>query len=241
MTVERLFDEREAVWYYSLSLSAPRPSGAARLFLYGGNLPIATSEYRINEQISSREVRLIGANNENVGIVPIQEALRMAQVADRDLVEVSPNADPPVCRILDFGKFLYEKTKKDKEARRAQKIIEVKEIQLRPKTTEHHTGFKVRDARRWLEEGKKVKVRIKFRGREITYPQIARQELMDIAQELADVGFIEQTPDLEGRTMLMVLAPGGKKGKPPAQPPAKKPEGGTPEAQPPKPSPAPPA
>jgi translation initiation factor IF-3 len=186
-------------------------------------------------------VRLIGANNENVGIVPIQEALRMAQAADKDLVEVSPNADPPVCRILDFGKFLYEKTKKDKEARRAQKIIEVKEIQLRPKTTEHHTGFKVRDARRWLEEGKKVKVRIKFRGREITYPQIARQELMDIAQELSDVGFVEQTPDLEGRTMLMVLAPGGKKAKPPAQPPAKKPDGSTPEAQPPKPSPTPPA
>jgi len=183
-------------------------------------------------------VRLIGANNENVGIVPIQEALRMAQAADKDLVEVSPNADPPVCRILDFGKFLYEKTKKDKEARRAQKIIEVKEIQLRPKTTEHHTGFKVRDARRWLEEGKKVKVRIKFRGREITYPQIARQELMEIAQELADVGFVEQSPDLEGRTMLMVLAPGGKKGaKPPASPAAKKPEGGAPEAQPPKPSP----
>jgi translation initiation factor IF-3 len=208
---------------------------------YGGKLPITTSEYRINEQITSREVRLIGANNENVGVVPIQEALRMAQAADKDLVEVSPTADPPVCRILDFGKFLYEKTKKDKEARRAQKIIEVKEIQLRPKTTDHHTGFKVRDARRWLEEGKKVKVRIKFRGREITYPQIARQELMDIAQELADVGFVEQTPDLEGRTMLMVLAPGGKKGKPPAQPPAKKPEGGTPEAQPPKPSPTPPA
>jgi translation initiation factor IF-3 len=214
------------------------------LLSHKGNYPITTSEYRINEQISSREVRLIGANNENVGIVSVQEALRMAQVADKDLVEVSPNADPPVCRILDFGKFLYEKTKKDKEARKAQKIIEVKEIQLRPKTTDHHTGFKVRDARRWLEEGKKVKVRIKFRGREITYPQIARQELMEIAQELADVGFVEQSPDLEGRTMLMVLAPGGKKGKAPVQPaqpqppqPAKKPEGGAPESA----SPPPPA
>lgn len=165
----------------------------------------------------------------------------MAQQADKDLVEVSPTAEPPVCRILDFGKFLYEKGKKDKEARKAQKIIEVKEIQLRPKTTDHHTGFKVRDARRWLEEGKKVKVRIKFRGREITYPQIARQELAEIAQELADVGFVEQTPDLEGRTMLMVLAPGGKKAKAPAQPPVKKPEGGTPEAQPPKPTPTTPA
>jgi len=100
-------------------------------------------------------------------------------------------------------------------------VIEVKEIQLRPKTTDHHAGFKVRDARRWLEEGKKVKVRIKFRGREITYPQIARQELMEIAQELADIAVVEQTPDLEGRTMLMVLAPSAKKSKPVAKKPDK--------------------
>ena len=121
-----------------------------------------------------------------------------------------------MCRILDFGKFLYERAKKDKEARRAQKVIEVKEIQLRPKTTDHHAGFKVRDARRWLEEGKKVKVRIKFRGREITYPQIARQDLMEIAHELSDVAVVEQMPDLEGRTMLMVLGPNPKRVKAPS-------------------------
>jgi len=177
------------------------------------------SEYRINQEIRVPEVRVIGPNNENIGVIPIQEALRLAQEAGKDLVEVGPTADPPVCRILDFGKFLYEKTKKEKEARRAQKIIEVKEIQLRPKTTDHHAGFKVRDARRWLEEGKKVKVRIKFRGREITYPHLARQELTEIAQELADIAIVEQSPDLEGRTMLMVLAPNPKKSKP-----AKKPE-----------------
>lgn len=163
-------------------------------------------------------MRVIGPNNENVGVIPTYEALRMAREAEKDLVEVSPNAEPPVCRILDFGKFLYEKTKKDKEARKAQKVIEVKEIQLRPKTTDHHAGFKVRDARRWLEEGKKVKVRIKFRGREISYPQIARQELMDIAKELADVAVVEQHPDLEGRTMLMVLGPATKKAPKPAAP-----------------------
>jgi len=171
-------------------------------------------------------VRVIGPNNENVGVVTIQEALRLAREADKDLVEVSPNADPPVCRVLDYGKFLYEKAKKDKEARKAQKVIEVKEIQLRPKTTDHHAGFKVRDARRWLEEGKKVKVRIKFRGREITFPQIARQELMEIAQELADVAVVEQAPDLEGRTMLMVLGPNPKRIKPAG----KKPEEQTEEA-----------
>lgn len=166
-------------------------------------------------------MRVIGPNNENVGVIPVQEALRIAREAGKDLVEVSPNADPPVCRILDVGKFLYEKTKKDKEARKAQKVIEVKEIQLRPKTSDHHAGFKVRDARRWLEEGKKVKVRIKFRGREMQYPHIARQELAEIAQELADIAVVEQSPDLEGRTMLMVLAPGKK---PKANPPAKKPD-----------------
>lgn len=169
-------------------------------------------------------MRVIGPNNENVGVVTIQEALRLARDSEKDLVEVSPNADPPVCRILDYGKFLYEKNKKEKEARKAQKVIEVKEIQLRPKTPDHHTGFKVRDARRWLEEGKKVKVRIKFRGREITFPEIARQELMDIAQELADVAVVEQSPDIEGRTMLMVLGPNPKRIKPAGKKPEEQPE-----------------
>ena len=140
----------------------------------------------------------------------MQEALRLAREADKDLVEVSPNGNPPVCRILDYGKFLYEKAKKDKEAKKAQKTIEVKEIRLRPKTTDHHRSFKVRDARRWLQEGMKVKVRIRFRGREITYPEIAREELREVAAELADVAIVEVTPDMEGRTMLMILAPGKK-------------------------------
>ena len=164
-------------------------------------------------------MRVIGPNNENLGVITLQEALRIAREATKDLVEVSPNSEPPVCRILNYGKFLYEKSKKDKESRKAQKVIEVKEIQLRPKTTDHHAGFKVRDARRWLEEGKKVKVRVKFRGREINYPQIARQELMEIAQELADVAVVEQTPGLEGRTMLMVLGPNTKKAKAPPKKP----------------------
>ena len=162
-------------------------------------------------------MRLIGPANENIGVVSLSDALRIAREADMDLVEVGPNAEPPVCRVLNFGKFLYEKAKKDKEARKAQTVIEVKEIQLRPKTTDHHAGFKVRAARRWLEEGMKVKVRIKFRGREMAFPQIARQELADIAQELSDVAVVEQKPGMEGRSMLMVLGPTGKKGKPPAK------------------------
>jgi translation initiation factor IF-3 len=123
-------------------------------------------------------------------------------------VEVAPNADPPVCRVMDFGKFIYERAKKEREAKRAQTKIEVKEIRLRPKTNEHHRDFKVRDARKWLLEGNKVKVRIRFRGREISYPEIALNDLKEVAEALSDVGIVEQAPALEGRTMLMVLAPG---------------------------------
>lgn len=154
---------------------------------------------------------MIDAEGNNVGVVSIEEALRMAEAAELDLVEVAPNADPPVCRVIDYGKFIYERTKKEKEARKAQKKIEIKEIRLRPKTTAHHRGFKVRDARRWLEEGKKVKVRIRFRGRERDYPEIALEDLREIAEELGDVGTIEQAPSFEGRTLLMVLAPTGQK------------------------------
>jgi translation initiation factor IF-3 len=143
--------------------------------------------------------------------VPVQEALRIARENELDLVEVSPTAEPPVCKVMDYGKFLYELAKKEREAKKAQKVIEVKEIRLRPKTDDHHRGFKVRDARRWLEQGMKVKVRVHFRGREISYPDIARQELASVADELADISVVEQRPDMEGRTMLMVLAPASKK------------------------------
>ena len=140
----------------------------------------------------------------------IKEALGIAEAAGLDLVEVAPQADPPVCRVLDYGKFSYERSKKDREARKAQTKIEVKEIRLRPKTSEHHRSFKVRDARRWLLEGKKVLARIRFRGREITYPEIALEDLKKIAEELADVGSVELAPRMEGRTMFMVLAPNKK-------------------------------
>ncbi len=108
---------------------------------------------------------------------------------------------------MDYGKFLYQQAKREREARKAQKQVEVKEIRLRPKTTDHHRSFKIRDARRWLGDGLKVKVRVRFRGREITYPEIAREQLVQIAEELSDVAEVEQRPNLEGRTMLMVLTP----------------------------------
>lgn len=150
---------------------------------------------------------MIGPDGNNIGVVPIKEALQVASQADLDLVEVAPNASPPVCRVLDYGKFLYERAKKEREARKSQAKIDIKEIRLRPKTSEHHRSFKVRDARRWLTEGKKVRVRIRFRGREITYPELALEDLQKIAEELADVGDVEMSPRMEGRTMLMMLTP----------------------------------
>lgn len=172
------------------------------------DIAISTKEeYRINKQIRATQVRLIDEDGENVGVVSLREALARAEAAEFDLVEVAPNANPPVARIMNFSKFLYEKEKKEREAKKAQTKIEIKEIRLRPKTTDHHKGFKVKDARRWLGSGMKVRVTIRFRGREITYPEIALEDLREIAEELADVSEVEQAPKLEGRTMFMMLAP----------------------------------
>jgi translation initiation factor IF-3 len=131
----------------------------------------------------------------------------MAEAANLDLVEVAPGADPPVCRIMDFGKFQYDKQKRERKARKQQQKVEIKEIQLGPKTDEHHLGFKVKNARRWLEEGIKVRARIRFRGRENLHPQIGRDRLEKIAEELSDVAQVEQMPNLEGNIMVMILAP----------------------------------
>jgi len=178
------------------------------------------SDVGVIEQAPMMEGRtmlvVIGPEGENVGVVPVRQALQIARDADLDLVEVSPNAAPPVCRVLDFGKFLYEREKKEREAKKAQVKIEIKEIRLRPKTNEHHRGFKVDDARRWLLQGHKVRVTVKFRGREMDYPEIALEDLKEIAQSLSDVGVIEQAPMMEGRTMLVVMGP--SKAKAPKKP-----------------------
>jgi translation initiation factor IF-3 len=138
--------------------------------------------------------------------VPLQDALESAQANGLDLVEVAPSADPPVCRMMDYGKFRYEQAKRERKARKAQKT-EVKEIRLRPKTGEHDVAFKVKNARRFIDDGCKVKVRVRFRGREITYPEIGRQMLKKVAEELEDVAEVEQRPRMEGRSMLMILSP----------------------------------
>jgi len=155
----------------------------------------------------------------------MKQALQIARDAEMDVVEVSPNATPPVCRVMDFGKFIYERAKKEREAKKSQTKIEVKEIRLRPKTNEAHRGFKVDDARRWLQQGNKVRVTIKFRGREMDYPEIALEDLREIAEALSDVSVVEAAPQMEGRTMLVVLAPskgGAKKKEKAEQVPAEK-------------------
>jgi translation initiation factor IF-3 len=192
------------LWYHQ---PAKNPAKCRRS-LFDKEFRISTtSEFRINENIRVPEVRLIGADGENAGVVQTRQALQMAREAELDLVEVAPNSAPPVCRIMDFGKFLYEREKKEREAKKAQTKIEVKEIRLRPKTNEHHRGFKVADARRWIAQGHKVRVSVRFRGREMDYPEIAMEDLKEVAQALSDVATIEQAPMMEGRTMLVVLAP----------------------------------
>ena len=145
-----------------------------------------------------------------IGVVPLRDALNMAREKNLDLVEVSPNADPPVCRMMDYGKFLYERSKRERKARKAQKNVEVKEIRLSPKIGEHDMDFRVRNAHGWLQEGLKVRVRVRFRGREITYPEIGRTMLQQVAERLSDVAIIENPPRMEGRSMLMVLSPSTK-------------------------------
>lgn len=156
-------------------------------------------------------MRLIDDEGQQLGILSVPEAIRVARERGMDLVEVAPNASPPVCRLLDYGKYLYEKQKKDREARKSQKIIDVKEIRIRPKTGEHDIAFKTKRIRRFLDDGSKVKVRVRFRGREITHPEIGVGLLDKIAEDLQDVAVVEQRASMEGNTLLMLLAPANSK------------------------------
>ncbi|MFV3131159.1 translation initiation factor IF-3 [Niveispirillum sp. KHB5.9] len=162
---------------------------------------------RINREINVRSVRLVDAEGEMVGVVSLRDALIAAEDAGLDLVEVSPNADPPVCKILDYGKYKYEAQKKANEARKKQKIIEVKEIKLRPNIDEHDYDIKMKAMRRFLEEGDKVKVTMRFRGREMAHQDIGMAVLVKVREALEDLGKVEQMPKLEGKQMIMVLAP----------------------------------
>ncbi|MEH3086456.1 MAG: translation initiation factor IF-3 [Xylophilus ampelinus] len=168
-------------------------------------------KHRLNREIMAPEVRLSGPENEPLGIVSLAEALRMAGELDVDLVEIAAAANPPVCRLMDYGKFKYQEQKKAAEAKSKQKVIEVKEIKFRPGTDDGDYNIKMRNIRRFLEEGDKCKITLRFRGREITHQEIGMALLQRIRTDLGDLIQVEQFPKLEGRQMIMMIAPGRKK------------------------------
>lgn len=162
---------------------------------------------RVNEKIRSAEIRLIGAEGENVGVVHPKRAMELAEAAGLDLVEISPNAAPPVCKIMDYGKYKYEQQKRESEARKKQKIIEVKEVKFRPNTDTHDYEVKMRSVFRFLENGDKVKVTLRFRGREMAHQNLGRQLLERVAEDVKELGKVENMPKLEGRQMVMMIGP----------------------------------
>lgn len=166
--------------------------------------------FRINNRIRAREVRLIDENGTQVGIISVREAMALAEERGLDLVEVAPNAVPPVCRLLDYGKFRYEQSKKEREARRNQKQADLKQIRLMPKTDDHDLAVKANQARRFLIQGDKVKFNVRFRGREMAHPDIGRKMLEDISEQLREIAVVEQKPLMEGRVLSLLLAPNAK-------------------------------
>ena len=162
---------------------------------------------RANERIVADEIRLIGPDGENVGITTPENGRLLAEQAGLDLVEISPTATPPVCKIMDFGKFKYSQQKRDSEARKKQKTIDIKEVKFRPNTDTHDYNVKLRNVLRFLEHGDKVKVTMRFRGREMAHPEIGRELLNRIAQDTTDFGRVEDMPKLEGRQMSMMIGP----------------------------------
>ena len=170
-------------------------------------LPVAKDGPRINEEIRAREVQLIDTTGDNKGAVPIETALSMAEAAGLDLVEIAPNSSPPVCKILDYGKYKFQAQKKAAEARKKQKVVEVKEIKLRPMIDDHDYDVKMRAMQRFFEEGDKVKITLRYRGREMAHQEIGTKLLDKVKADVADYAKVEQDARFEGRQVVMVLAP----------------------------------
>jgi translation initiation factor IF-3 len=162
---------------------------------------------RINHRIEAREVRLIGANGENIGIVPTRQALAMAEEANLDLVEISPDAKPPVAKILDYGKFKFQEQKRAAEARKKQKVIEIKEIKMRPMIDDHDYDVKMKAIKRFFEDGDKVKITLRFRGREMAHQELGHKLLNRVKADTVEIAKIESEPRFEGRQIVMVIAP----------------------------------
>ncbi|HOK40531.1 MAG TPA: translation initiation factor IF-3 [bacterium] len=160
----------------------------------------------MNEEIRVPEVRVISENNEQIGILPVSKALSLAKEKMLDLVEISPTATPPVCRIMDYGKYLYEKQKKEKITKKKQKTIQIKELKIRPSTDMHDIEYKIKHAREFLEEGNKVKFTVKFKGRELMYQDLAKDKLTLIIEKLNDIAIVEVQPTVQGKIMYMIVA-----------------------------------
>ena len=170
-------------------------------------LPIATKELQINEQIRDNEVRLIGPDGEQIGVVPTREAQRLADEKELDLVKIAPTATPPVCRIMDYGKYRFEQSKREKEARKNQRVVELKEVRLSLNIDVADFNTKAKHALRFLQEGNKVKVSIRFRGREMGHPEIGLETMKRFAEVCSEIAAVEKPAKMEGRNMLMFLAP----------------------------------
>ena len=181
------------------------------MFLRRGLSIALDKELRINGEIDASQVRLVAEDGEQLGVVSIREAMAKAEDAELDLVEIAPQAQPPVCKIMDYGKYKYHEQKKQHEAKLKQKQIQVKEVKLRPRTDENDYQIKLRNMTRFLEEGDKVKVTLRFRGREMAHQEFGMAQLKRVEADLTELGTVEQFPKLEGRQMVMVLAPKKKK------------------------------
>lgn len=176
-------------------------------FIFPWEVVCISKDFRINEEIRFREIRLVDSDGSQLGIMPTREAMRIAEERQLDLVEIAPQAKPPVCRIMDFGKYKYEQSKREKEARKKQRIIDVKEVKMRPNIEDHDFDVKVKNAARFLKDGDKVKATMTFRGRQIVHTQLGKQLLMRLAEDLRDLSIVERQPKLEGKNMIMILSP----------------------------------
>ena len=192
------------------------PSSA--LFIFPEVLTIANAVHQINEEILDKEVRLIGDQGEQLGIMSAQEALKIAVEKELDLVKIAPGSNPPVCKVMDYGKFRFEQAKKEKEAKKNQRVIEIKEIRMSPGIGENDFNTKLKNGQKFLTDGDRVKVSVRFRGREMAHTEIGEQLLKDFAAKCADIANLDKNPKLEGRNMSMFLSP---KPQAPAKKPAK--------------------
>ena len=175
-------------------------------YLCFGRWPLISNELRINEEIRAKEIRVVSSDGEQLGIMQVRDALKLALEKELDLVEVAPTAKPPVCRVMDYGKYRYEQSKREREARKKQKVIEIKEIRMTPKIEDHDFQVKVKAAMKFLNDGDKVKAMIRFRGREIVHADLGKALLLQLFEEVRNLSVMEREPKIEGKNMIMILS-----------------------------------